>query len=144
MTLLNLKARIHTGFQLLYFNKNTFQVEIWNMVWTRFVQYPLQHGNWPWWNNPTICKASSEENGTGQYPVWMTQNYWKGDFRELKSPKNVGSMPPDPLRSLRLRRSFRKSVTIYPGSASNLTDSVDMIGCYFGAPCDNTQYSVFY
>ena len=50
----------------------------------------------------------------------------------------------DPLKSLRLWRSFRKSVSIYPGSTPNLTDSVDIIGCYFGAPCDNTQYSVFY
>ena len=48
----------------------------------------------------------------------------------------------DPLRSLRLRCSFRKSVSIYPGSAP--TDSIDMIGCYFGALCDITQNSVFY
>ena len=47
-----------------------------------------KHGNSPWWNHPPICKASSEENGTGQYPVWMTQKPRKGDFREWKS-KNV-------------------------------------------------------
>ena len=35
--------------------------------WTRLASYPLQYGNWPWWNNPPICKDSSEENGTGQY-----------------------------------------------------------------------------
>ena len=34
------------------------------------------------WNNPPICKASSEENGTGQYPVWKpTQKLRQGDFR---------------------------------------------------------------
>ena len=36
--------------------------------WTRLASYPLHYENWPWWNNPPICKASSEENGTGQYP----------------------------------------------------------------------------
>ena len=35
--------------------------------WTRLASYPLQYGNWPWWNNPAICKASPEENETGQY-----------------------------------------------------------------------------
>ena len=37
-----------------------------------------------------IYKASSEENGAGQYPVWMTQKPRKGDFRELKSKKFPG------------------------------------------------------
>ena len=36
--------------------------------WTRLASHPLQYGNWSWWNNPPICKVSSEENGTGQYP----------------------------------------------------------------------------
>ena len=31
-------------------------------------------------------------------------------------------MPPDPLRSLRLRLSFRKTVSIYPRSAPALND----------------------
>ena len=60
------------------FNKKNFQVEI----------LRNKHGNSPWWNHPPICKASSEENGTGQYPVWMTQKPREGDFREWKS-KNV-------------------------------------------------------
>ena len=49
-------------------------------------------------NYQPICKASSEENGTGQYPVCMIQKPRKGEFRELKS-KNFegGSMPPGPL-----------------------------------------------
>ena len=52
--------------------------------WTRLASYPLQYGNWPWWNNPAICKASSEENGTGQYP----ELYGKGTLGpELKSTK---------------------------------------------------------
>ena len=29
------------------------------MVWTRLASYPLQYGNWPWWNNPPIWKDSS-------------------------------------------------------------------------------------
>ena len=62
--------------------KKTFQVEIWEMVWTN---------------------ASSKENGTGQYPVWMTQKPRKWDFRELKSHKFLeGAMPLDPPRSLHL------------------------------------------
>ena len=62
---------------------------------------------------------------SGQYPVWMTQKPRKGDFGELKSKKfpkgEHAPDPPSPLspspRSLHLRRSFRKSVSIYPRSA---------------------------
>ena len=52
------QAQIHIGFHS------------WNlkMAWTRLAPYPLR-GNWPWGNNPPICKASSEENGTGHWPV---------------------------------------------------------------------------
>ena len=64
---------------------------------------------------------------------WLTK-YREGDFRELKSQKNLGSMPPDPLRSLQLRRSFGKSVSIYPRSTPNLIASTDMIGCHFLLP----------
>ena len=52
------------------------------MFWTHLASYPLYHGNWPWWNNMMICKASSEENRTVQYPVWMTRKLRKGDFME--------------------------------------------------------------
>ena len=59
------KARIHTGFhrfteigqivhnKYIFNTKNFVQVEIWKMVLTFFF---------------TIFKASSEENGTSQYP----------------------------------------------------------------------------
>ena len=40
------------------------------------------------------CKASSEDNGTGQYPVWMIQNPRKGDFKGLKSKKFLGEACP--------------------------------------------------
>ena len=30
------------------------------------------------WNNSLICRASLEGNGSGQYPVWMTQKHRKG------------------------------------------------------------------
>ena len=49
------------------------------------------------WNNPPICKASFEENGTGQYPVWITQKPKKVDFRELKSQKFSGETCPQTL-----------------------------------------------
>ena len=52
------------------------------MFWTHLALYPLYHGNWPWWNNMMICKASSKENRTDQYPVWMTRKLRKGDFME--------------------------------------------------------------
>ena len=66
-----------------------------------FIKKIFFSGKWP-----ISWKASSEENGTGQYPVWMTQKP-----RELKSKKNSrGSVPPDPPRNLPLWRSFRKSV----------------------------------
>ena len=70
--------------------KKTFQVEIWEMVWTN---------------------ASSKENGTGQYPVWMTQKPRKWDFRELKSHKFLeGACHWTPLEAC---TSFRKPVSIY-------------------------------
>ena len=70
-----------------------------------FIKKYFFSGRWP-----ISWKASSEENGTGQYSVWMTQKP-----RELKSKKNSrGSVPPDPPRNLPLWRSFRKSVSIYP------------------------------
>ena len=48
----------------------------------------------------------------------MTQKPRKGDFRELKLKKfTTEGTPPDPPRSLRLQRSFRKSVSFYPRSA---------------------------
>ena len=60
--------------------------------------------------------ASSEEHGTGQYPVWMTQKPRKGDLRELKFEQFPGRAYPRP--PWKLRRLFRKSVSIYPRSAS--------------------------
>ena len=78
------------------FNKKNFQVEIWKMVWTilhwtrheifswkitcpctmsqtRLTRLALLHIHYNMEidliNNPPIHKASSEESGTGQYPV---------------------------------------------------------------------------
>ena len=51
-------------------------------------------------NNPLICKASPEENGTGQYPVWITQKPRKGDFRVLKSKKFPSGAYPRPPKKL--------------------------------------------
>ena len=33
-------------------------------------------------------------NGTGQYPIWVTRNPEKGDFRELKSKTFTGGVCP--------------------------------------------------
>ena len=57
---------------------------------------------------------------TGQIilSAWMTQKRKKGDFGKLKSKKNSHwGMLPDPPKSLRVRRSFGKSVSINPRSA---------------------------
>ena len=56
-------------------------------------------------NNPPFCKAPSKENGSGQYPVWMTKNPRRGDFRELKSKKYLRETchwtpPPSPPQKL--------------------------------------------
>ena len=48
--------------------------------------------------------ASSEENGTGQYPVWMTKKHRKRDFRRLFR-KSVSIYHRDPLLG-RSRDSF--------------------------------------
>ena len=63
----------------IFLIKKTFQVEIWKMDWTN---------------------ALSEENWTGQYPIWMTQKPRKGDLRELKSKKFPGgAWPRTPLEA---------------------------------------------
>ena len=51
--------------------------------WTRLASYPLQYGNWPWWNNPPLCKAYArlhlhEENGTGQCPEPQERDFTVG------------------------------------------------------------------
>ena len=76
-------------------------------------------------NKYIVIKIKLSKLRSGQYPVWMTQKPWNpGDFGELKSKKfpnreHAADPPPPPLlsRSLQLRRSFRKSVSIYPRSA---------------------------
>ena len=68
-----------------------------------------------------FARLHPKENGSGQYPVWMTKNPRKGDFRELKSKKYLRetchwTTPPPPLpRSLHLSGPvFRKPVSIHP------------------------------
>ena len=66
----------------------------------RFPPCQIFHNRYINKENFPSCKASSVENGTGQYPFWMTQKPWKGDFRELKSKKFfIGYMPPKPLEA---------------------------------------------
>ena len=63
------QARIHTGFHRFTEIGRILVIKMLSKLksgkcWTRLASYPLQYGNWPWWNNPAICKASSAENGT--------------------------------------------------------------------------------
>ena len=83
-------------------------------------RFPPFYGNqWHFSHNNTflIIKTHSTLK-SGQYPVWMTRKPRKGEFRS-KNPNKFarGARPPDPSRILHRRRSFRKSVSIYPRSA---------------------------
>ena len=55
---------------------------------------------------------------SGQYPVQMTRKpMQERGLKGVKNPKTpLGEPATGPSRSLRLRRSFRKSVSIYPRS----------------------------
>ena len=62
-----------TGIGQIFHNKcifNNIKISklILKMVWTRLASYPLQYGNWPWWNNPPICKESSAR-GECNWPI---------------------------------------------------------------------------
>ena len=56
---------------------------------------------------------------SGQYPVQMTRKpMQERGLKGVKNPKTpLGEPATGPSRSLRLRRSFRKSVSTYPRSA---------------------------
>ena len=56
---------------------------------------------------------------SGQYPVQMTRKpMQERGLKGVKNPKTpLGEPATGPSRSLRLRRSFRKSVSIYPRPA---------------------------
>ena len=76
-----------------------------------------------------ICKASSEEKWTGQYPVWITQEPRKGDFRELKSKTFPGVACPD-------------FPSIYPRSAPAPYTNRSAIRYGFRAGAVDIRYSV--
>ena len=63
---------------------------------------------------------------SGQYPVQMTRKpMQERGLKGVKNPKTpLGEPATGPSRSLRLRRSFRKSVSIYPRSAPGSIDGV--------------------
>ena len=82
---------------------------------------PFYGNRWHFRHNNTFLIIRTHSTlKSGQYPVWMTQKPRKGDFRSKNPktfPRGAPPPPPDPSRILRLRRSFRKSVSIYPRSA---------------------------
>ena len=79
-----------------------------------FIKKYFFSGKWP-----ISWKASSEENGTGQYPVWMTQKP-----RELISKKNSrGSVPPDPpLETYPFGARLENRSVFIPGSAPGISN----------------------
>jgi len=93
-------------------------VAIFSEKLVRFLFPGIRNNN----NNPPFCKAPSKENGSGQYPVWMTKNPRKGDFRELKSKKYLRETchwtplpPPSPEAcTFRSQCLARKPVSIHP------------------------------
>ena len=64
---------------------------------TCLAPYPLQNGNWPWWNNPSICKASSKKelanilSEIGQYLSYI-RGFWyfmRSQSRKIQvNPRN--------------------------------------------------------
>ena len=65
-------------------------------------------------NNPPVCKALSEENGIGQYPVCVIH-------KPQKFPG--GACPQTPPRTLCFWHAFRKSASIFPRSAPVLVNN---------------------
>ena len=95
---------------LLYRNvvNLTQPISFYRQVFLRFTEIgQIFHSIFLIKKNFPSYKASSKANGTGQYPVWMTQKPRKGDFRKLKSKKFPRRpCPQDPPEILRLRRSL--------------------------------------
>ena len=73
-------------------------------------------------NNLPSCKASSKENGTGQYPVSVTQKprNSKGDFRELKSKNVLREALSDDLLKLISCTLFNNFIYVFPFFRTNL------------------------
>ena len=69
---------------------------------------------------------------SGQYPVQMTRKpMQERGLKGVKNPKTpLGEPATGPSRSLRLRRSFRKSVSIYPRSAHVLVKRTSVNGSH--------------
>ena len=93
---------------------------------------------------PPICKASPEENGIGQNPIWKTQKPRKGKFRDEMSKNFQGEVcSPGPPRNLRLRLPFSKSVIIYPRSVPTIDHQYFLyflISCFsFSLYSDNSS-----
>ena len=78
-----------------------------------FIKKYIFSGKWP-----ISWKASSEENGTGQYPVWMTQKP-----RELKSKKIPGeACPRTPLETYPFGARLENRSVFIPGSAPGISN----------------------
>ena len=78
-----------------------------------FIKKYFFSGKWP-----ISWKASSEENGTGQYPVWMTQKP-----RELKSKKIPGeACPRTPLETYPFGARLENRSVFIPGSAPGISN----------------------
>ena len=78
-----------------------------------FIKKYFFSGKWP-----VSWKASSEENGTGQYPVWMTQKP-----RELKSKKIPGeACPRTPLETYPFGARLENRSVFIPGSAPGISN----------------------
>ena len=117
-------SKLTKNFCYAYITTKNMKLQLTRIVWRRSTLVQLFHRNWSdfswqiyFWQktfhlkilkltlivNSLIYKASSEEKGTGQYPVRMTQKPRIGDFRQLNSKSMHGSMLADPPTSLHLQ-----------------------------------------
>ena len=84
-------------------------------ILSRSLRWHFSHSN-----NIILIIRTLSTLKSGQYPVPMTRKPRKGDLRGKNPKKFNGEPAPDPSRSLHLRRSFRKSVSICPRSAPGM------------------------
>ena len=106
-------SKLTKNFCYAYIKTKNMKLQLTRIVWRRSTLVPLFHRNWSdfswqiyFWQktfhlkilkltlivNSLIYNASSEEKGTGQYPVRMTQKPRIGDFRQLNSKSLHESM----------------------------------------------------
>jgi len=81
---------------------------------TRLAPYPLQHGNWPWWNNPSICKTSCKKelaNILSEIAPYLSyiQGFW---YFTWSQSREIQVNPRNPTKFTKTRKIPRNAVEI--------------------------------